>query len=83
MNISTQPDFKSIIDHLLSFETCKIRINHNVTLTYSVIDLNKLIDFDLEPQLTARVEQGTVNKGKISPKQNYLNLRSPLVLHEY
>ena len=36
--ISTQPDFKSIIDQLLSFETSKIRINHiNVTLTYSVI----------------------------------------------
>ena len=31
--ISTQPDFKSIIDHLLSFETSKIRINHNITLT--------------------------------------------------
>ena len=35
--ISTQPDFKSIIDQLLSFETSKIRINHNVTLTCSVI----------------------------------------------
>ena len=35
--ISTQPDFKSIIDQLLSFETSKIRINHNVTLTRSVI----------------------------------------------
>ena len=36
--ISTQPDFKSIIDQLLSFETSKIRINHiNVTLTYSVL----------------------------------------------
>ena len=35
--ISTQPDFKSIIDQLLSFETSKITINHNVTLTYSVI----------------------------------------------
>ena len=35
--ISTQPDFKSIIDQLLSFETSKISINHNVTLTYSVI----------------------------------------------
>ena len=34
---STQPEFKSIIDQLLSFETSKIRINHNVTLTYSVI----------------------------------------------
>ena len=30
--ISTQPDFKSIIDQLLSFETSKIRISHNVTL---------------------------------------------------
>ena len=29
--ISTQPDFKSIIDQLLSFETYKIRINHNAT----------------------------------------------------
>ena len=35
--ISTQPDFKSINDQLLSFETSKISINHNVTLTYSVI----------------------------------------------
>ena len=35
--ISTQPNFKSIIDQLLSFETSKITINHNVTLTYSVI----------------------------------------------
>ena len=35
--ISTQPDFKSIIDQLLSFETSKIRINQNVTLTCSVI----------------------------------------------
>ena len=35
--ISTQPDFKPIIDQLLSFETSKISINHNVTLTYSVI----------------------------------------------
>ena len=35
--ISRQPDFKSIIDQLLSFETSKIRINHNVALTYSVI----------------------------------------------
>ena len=35
--ISTQRDFKSIIDQLLSFETSKIRINHNVTLTCSVI----------------------------------------------
>ena len=35
--ISTQPDFKSILDQLLSFETSKIRINHNVTLTCSVI----------------------------------------------
>ena len=33
-----QPDFKSIIDQLLrNLETSKIRINHNVTLTYSVI----------------------------------------------
>ena len=38
--------------------------------------------FDTEPQLTARVEPDTVNKDKISPKQNYLNKRSPLVLHE-
>ena len=35
-HISTPPDFKSI-DQLLSFETSKISINHNVTLTYSVI----------------------------------------------
>ena len=35
--ISTQPDFKSIIDQLLSFETSKIRIKHNITLTRSVI----------------------------------------------
>ena len=28
--ISTQPDFKTIIDQLLSFETSKIRFNHNV-----------------------------------------------------
>ena len=35
--VSTQRDFKSIIDQLLSFETSKTRINHNVTLTYSVI----------------------------------------------
>ena len=35
--ISTQPDFKSIVDQLLRFETSKIRINHNVTLTHSVI----------------------------------------------
>ena len=35
--ISTLPDFKSIIDQLLSFETSKISINHNVTLIYSVI----------------------------------------------
>ena len=35
--VSTQPDFKSIIDQLLSFETSKIHINHNVTLTCSVI----------------------------------------------
>ena len=35
--ISTQPDFKSIIDQLLSFETSKLRINHNVSLTCSVI----------------------------------------------
>ena len=35
--ISTQPDFKSIIDQLLSFETSKIRIKHNVTLPCSVI----------------------------------------------
>ena len=35
--ISTQPDLKSVIDQLISFETSKIRINHNVTLTCSVI----------------------------------------------
>ena len=35
--ISTQPDFKSIIDQLLSFETSKININYNVTLTCRVI----------------------------------------------
>ena len=35
--ISTQPDFKLIIDQLLSFETSKLRINHNVSLTCSVI----------------------------------------------
>ena len=35
--ISTQRDFKSIIDQLLSFETSKICINHNVTSTCSVI----------------------------------------------
>ena len=35
--ISTQPDFESIIDQLLSFETSKIRFNDNVTLTCSVI----------------------------------------------
>ena len=35
--ISTQSHFKSVIGHLLSFETSKIRINHKVTLTYSVI----------------------------------------------
>ena len=28
---------------------------------------SKLIDFDTEPQLTARVEPDTVNKDKISP----------------
>ena len=31
------PDFKSIIDQLRRFETSKIPINHNVTLTHSVI----------------------------------------------
>ena len=30
---STQPEFKLIIDQLLSLETSKIRINHNVQLT--------------------------------------------------
>ena len=35
--ISTQPDFKSIIDQLLSFETFKLRMNYNVSLTCSVI----------------------------------------------
>ena len=35
--ISTQPDIKSIIYQLLSFETSKLRINHNVSLTCSVI----------------------------------------------
>ena len=33
----TQSDFKSNIDQLISFETSKIRINQNVTLTCSVI----------------------------------------------
>ena len=37
VHISTQPDFKSIIDQSLSFETSKTRINRNVTFTYSVI----------------------------------------------
>ena len=44
-------------------------------------NLNR-IDFDTEPQLTTRVEPDTMNKDKISPKQNYINIRSPLVLHE-
>ena len=35
--ISTHQDFKSVIDQLLSFETSKIRIKHNITLTRSVI----------------------------------------------
>ena len=35
--ISTQPNFKSITDQLLSFETSEIPVNHNVTLTYIVI----------------------------------------------
>ena len=43
---------------------------------------SNLIDFDTEPQLTARVEPDTVNKDKISPKRNYINKRSPLVLLE-
>ena len=43
---------------------------------------SNLIDIDTEPQLTARVEPDTVNKDKISPKQNHINKRSLLVLHE-
>ena len=44
---------------------------------------SNLINFHTEPQLTARVELDTVNKDKISPKQNYSVIkRSPLVLHE-
>ena len=44
---------------------------------------SNLIDFDTEPQLTARVKPDTVNEDKISPKQNYIiNKRSPLVLYE-
>ena len=35
--ISTQPNFKSITDQLLSFETSEIPVNHNVTSTYIVI----------------------------------------------
>ena len=35
--ISTQPNFKSITEQLLSFETSEIPVNHNVTLTYIVI----------------------------------------------
>ena len=35
--ISTQPNFKSITDQLLSFETSEIPVNHNVTLPYIVI----------------------------------------------
>ena len=67
---STQPEFKSIIDQLLSLETSKIRINHNVQC-----NLNNLIDLDTEPD--------TVSKDKISPKQNDTNKRSPLAqLHE-
>ena len=45
-------------------------------------NLNNQFDFDIEPQLTARVEPDTVNKAKISPKQNYIIKRSPLVLYE-
>ena len=44
-------------------------------------NLNR-IDFDTEPQLTARVEPDIMNKDKISSKQNYINKRSPLLLHE-
>ena len=43
---------------------------------------SNLIDFDTELQLTAHVEPDTVSKDKISPKQNYLNKCSPLLLHE-
>ena len=43
---------------------------------------SNLIDFDTQPQLTARVEPDTVNKDKISAKQNYINKRSPLVFHQ-
>ena len=43
---------------------------------------SNLLDFDTEPQLTARVEPDTVNKDKISPKQNNINKRSLLELHE-
>ena len=35
--IFTQPDFKTIVDQLLRFETTKIRINHNETFTCIVI----------------------------------------------
>ena len=44
-------------------------------------NLNNQFDFDIEPQLTARVEPDTVNKANISPKQNYIIKRSPLVLY--
>ena len=45
--ISTQQDFKSIIDQLVSLESSKIRINQNLTLTYIQCNLNSnLIDFD-------------------------------------
>ena len=54
VSISAQPDFKSIMDQLLSLETSKIRINHNVTYINIQCNLNSnLIDFDTEPQLTA------------------------------
>ena len=50
---------------------------------YSIqCNLNNLIDFDIEPLFSARVEPDTVDKGKISPKQHYINKRSPLVLQE-
>ena len=43
---------------------------------------SNLIDFYTELQLTARIELDRVNKDKISPKQNYLDQCSSLVLHE-
>ena len=40
------------------------------------------LEFVTEAQLTARVEQDKVSKDKVSSKQNDINKRSPLVLHE-